>query len=224
MQKEHICCFLTIGNRVQGLLPLPASCVSFLVFISILGASDWVFVFNTRWNGVVTAWAIASAIEDLTALEIALHKPNWSGKKVGAGGEWGFSPWCLGLDMDSGFICSPGFSGILREDGTLQNEVSCQRLAEVALAYAKAGECWIQIYRYRYIDDNVCINRNTALSNKYHKETFTGSGQKSMWHSILLPTVTSKMPWKTCTRGTEVKALPCTCHLSYTVPELGRSI
>lgn len=30
--------------------------------------------------------------------------------------------------------------GILREDGTIQNEISCQRLAEVALAYAKAGE------------------------------------------------------------------------------------
>ncbi|XP_054854411.1 delta-aminolevulinic acid dehydratase isoform X2 [Eublepharis macularius] len=34
---------------------------------------------------------------------------------------------------------SHGHCGILREDGTLQNEASCQRLAEVALAYAKAG-------------------------------------------------------------------------------------
>ncbi|XP_028561528.2 delta-aminolevulinic acid dehydratase isoform X1 [Podarcis muralis] len=34
---------------------------------------------------------------------------------------------------------SHGHCGILREDGTLQNETSCQRLAEVALAYAKAG-------------------------------------------------------------------------------------
>ncbi|XP_051893256.1 delta-aminolevulinic acid dehydratase [Pristis pectinata] len=32
-----------------------------------------------------------------------------------------------------------GHCGILREDGTLNNEASCQRLAEVALAYAKAG-------------------------------------------------------------------------------------
>lgn len=31
-------------------------------------------------------------------------------------------------------------AGILREDGTIQNEASCQRLAEVALAYAQAGE------------------------------------------------------------------------------------
>lgn len=34
---------------------------------------------------------------------------------------------------------SHGHCGILREDGTIQNEASCQRLAEVALAYAKAG-------------------------------------------------------------------------------------
>ncbi|XP_010116779.1 PREDICTED: delta-aminolevulinic acid dehydratase, partial [Chlamydotis macqueenii] len=34
---------------------------------------------------------------------------------------------------------SHGHCGILREDGTIQNETSCQRLAEVALAYAKAG-------------------------------------------------------------------------------------
>nr|XP_034987932.1 delta-aminolevulinic acid dehydratase isoform X2 [Zootoca vivipara] len=34
---------------------------------------------------------------------------------------------------------SHGHCGILREDGTLQNETSCQRLAEVALAYAEAG-------------------------------------------------------------------------------------
>ncbi|XP_060613217.2 delta-aminolevulinic acid dehydratase [Anolis sagrei] len=34
---------------------------------------------------------------------------------------------------------SHGHCGILRTDGTLQNEASCQRLAEVALAYAKAG-------------------------------------------------------------------------------------
>ncbi|XP_053138254.1 delta-aminolevulinic acid dehydratase [Hemicordylus capensis] len=34
---------------------------------------------------------------------------------------------------------SHGHCGLLREDGTLQNEASCQRLAEVALAYARAG-------------------------------------------------------------------------------------
>ncbi|KFW90711.1 Delta-aminolevulinic acid dehydratase, partial [Phalacrocorax carbo] len=34
---------------------------------------------------------------------------------------------------------SHGHCGILREDGTIQNEISCQRLAEVALAYAKAA-------------------------------------------------------------------------------------
>ncbi|XP_063172338.1 delta-aminolevulinic acid dehydratase [Candoia aspera] len=34
---------------------------------------------------------------------------------------------------------SHGHCGLLRQDGTLQNEASCQRLAEVALAYAKAG-------------------------------------------------------------------------------------
>ncbi|XP_074871449.1 delta-aminolevulinic acid dehydratase isoform X2 [Carettochelys insculpta] len=34
---------------------------------------------------------------------------------------------------------SHGHCGILRKDGTIQNEASCQRLAEVALAYAKAG-------------------------------------------------------------------------------------
>ncbi|CAM9269425.1 unnamed protein product, partial [Lampetra planeri] len=34
---------------------------------------------------------------------------------------------------------SHGHCGILRADGTLDNEASCQRLAEVALAYAKAG-------------------------------------------------------------------------------------
>ncbi|XP_048414751.1 delta-aminolevulinic acid dehydratase [Stegostoma tigrinum] len=34
---------------------------------------------------------------------------------------------------------SHGHCGILRKDETLNNEASCQRLAEVALAYAKAG-------------------------------------------------------------------------------------
>ncbi|KAM4664858.1 delta-aminolevulinic acid dehydratase [Discoglossus pictus] len=34
---------------------------------------------------------------------------------------------------------SHGHCGILREDGTIQNEASCQRLADVALAYARAG-------------------------------------------------------------------------------------
>uniref|UniRef100_A0A4W5JTL5 Delta-aminolevulinic acid dehydratase n=1 Tax=Hucho hucho TaxID=62062 RepID=A0A4W5JTL5_9TELE len=34
---------------------------------------------------------------------------------------------------------SHGHCGILREDGTLDNGASCQRLAEVALAYARAG-------------------------------------------------------------------------------------
>ncbi|XP_075761243.1 delta-aminolevulinic acid dehydratase isoform X1 [Pelodiscus sinensis] len=34
---------------------------------------------------------------------------------------------------------SHGHCGILRKDGTIQNEASCQRLAEVSLAYAKAG-------------------------------------------------------------------------------------
>ncbi|KFV64552.1 Delta-aminolevulinic acid dehydratase, partial [Dryobates pubescens] len=39
---------------------------------------------------------------------------------------------------------SPGLTqgslpGILRADGSIQNELSCQRLAEVALAYARAG-------------------------------------------------------------------------------------
>ncbi|XP_053328449.1 delta-aminolevulinic acid dehydratase [Spea bombifrons] len=34
---------------------------------------------------------------------------------------------------------SHGHCGILREDGTIQNELSCERLAEVALAYARAG-------------------------------------------------------------------------------------
>ncbi|XP_006640610.3 delta-aminolevulinic acid dehydratase isoform X1 [Lepisosteus oculatus] len=34
---------------------------------------------------------------------------------------------------------SHGHCGILREDGSLDNEASCRRLAEVALAYAKAG-------------------------------------------------------------------------------------
>ncbi|MGH0191500.1 UNVERIFIED_CONTAM: hypothetical protein FKN15_064656 [Acipenser sinensis] len=35
---------------------------------------------------------------------------------------------------------SHGHCGILREDGSLDSAASCQRLAEVALAYAQAGE------------------------------------------------------------------------------------
>lgn len=31
-------------------------------------------------------------------------------------------------------------AGILNEDGTLNNDASCLRLAEVAVAYARAGE------------------------------------------------------------------------------------
>uniref|UniRef100_A0A8C6YKX1 Delta-aminolevulinic acid dehydratase n=1 Tax=Naja naja TaxID=35670 RepID=A0A8C6YKX1_NAJNA len=34
---------------------------------------------------------------------------------------------------------SHGHCGLLRKDGSLENEASCRRLAEVALAYAKAG-------------------------------------------------------------------------------------
>lgn len=44
-------------------------------------------------------------------------------------------------------LLSPSFeiltfppTGILREDGTLDNAASCNRLGEVALAYARAGE------------------------------------------------------------------------------------
>jgi len=33
------------------------------------------------------------------------------------------------------------FPGILHDDGTLDNEASIKRLAEVAVAYAKAGVC-----------------------------------------------------------------------------------
>lgn len=32
------------------------------------------------------------------------------------------------------------FSGFLRSDGTIDNEPSIERLAEIAVAYAKAGQ------------------------------------------------------------------------------------
>ena len=37
-------------------------------------------------------------------------------------------------------VASDVVSGILREDGTLDNDASCIRLGEVAVAYAKAGQ------------------------------------------------------------------------------------
>ncbi|MEQ2177645.1 hypothetical protein GOODEAATRI_005662 [Goodea atripinnis] len=36
---------------------------------------------------------------------------------------------------------SHGHCGILTEDGAVNNDASCLRLAEVALAYARAGKC-----------------------------------------------------------------------------------
>lgn len=49
----------------------------------------------------------------------------------------------LGTELSLHCVTQVCFPGILREDGTIQNELSCQRLAEVALAYAKAGgERW----------------------------------------------------------------------------------
>lgn len=36
--------------------------------------------------------------------------------------------------------CVSFFKGILNDDGTLNNDASCLRLAEVALAYARAGK------------------------------------------------------------------------------------
>ena len=39
-----------------------------------------------------------------------------------------------------GFFSDIFAAGILNDDGTLNNDASCQRLAEVALAYARAGK------------------------------------------------------------------------------------
>lgn len=43
-------------------------------------------------------------------------------------------------------LCSSDIrpAGILNHDGTLNNDASCLRLAEVALAYARAGKSGLQ--------------------------------------------------------------------------------
>ncbi|XP_075375590.1 delta-aminolevulinic acid dehydratase isoform X1 [Mycteria americana] len=58
---------------------------------------------------------------------------------------------------------SHGHCGILREDGTIQNEISCQRLAEVALAYAKAG-CHI-VAPSDMMDGRVAAMKKALISN-----------------------------------------------------------
>lgn len=58
---------------------------------------------------------------------------------------------------------SHGHCGILREDGTIQNEASCQRLAEVALAYARVG-CHI-VAPSDMMDGRIGAIKNALLSN-----------------------------------------------------------
>uniref|UniRef100_A0A8C0U5Y3 Delta-aminolevulinic acid dehydratase n=1 Tax=Cyanistes caeruleus TaxID=156563 RepID=A0A8C0U5Y3_CYACU len=58
---------------------------------------------------------------------------------------------------------SHGHCGILREDGTIQNELSCQRLAEVALAYAKAG-CHI-VAPSDMMDGRIAAMKQALISN-----------------------------------------------------------
>uniref|UniRef100_A0A8D2MSA4 porphobilinogen synthase n=1 Tax=Zonotrichia albicollis TaxID=44394 RepID=A0A8D2MSA4_ZONAL len=58
---------------------------------------------------------------------------------------------------------SHGHCGILREDGTIQNELSCQRLAEVALAYAKAG-CHI-VAPSDMMDGRIAAIKQALISN-----------------------------------------------------------
>ncbi|XP_069465893.1 delta-aminolevulinic acid dehydratase [Ambystoma mexicanum] len=58
---------------------------------------------------------------------------------------------------------SHGHCGILRADGTIQNEASCQRLAEVALAYAKAG-CHI-VAPSDMMDGRIGSIKNALISN-----------------------------------------------------------
>uniref|UniRef100_A0AAY5L9D2 Delta-aminolevulinic acid dehydratase n=1 Tax=Esox lucius TaxID=8010 RepID=A0AAY5L9D2_ESOLU len=59
---------------------------------------------------------------------------------------------------------SHGHCGILQEDGTLDNGASCQRLAEVALAYARAG-CHI-IAPSDMMDGRVGAIKQSLMSNE----------------------------------------------------------
>ncbi|KAM6243849.1 delta-aminolevulinic acid dehydratase isoform 2-T3 [Porphyrio hochstetteri] len=58
---------------------------------------------------------------------------------------------------------SHGHCGILREDGTIQNETSCLRLAEVALAYARAG-CHI-VAPSDMMDGRIAAMKAALISN-----------------------------------------------------------
>ncbi|KAM7144075.1 delta-aminolevulinic acid dehydratase isoform 2-T5 [Macrochelys suwanniensis] len=58
---------------------------------------------------------------------------------------------------------SHGHCGILRKDGTIQNEASCQRLAEVSLAYAKAG-CHI-VAPSDMMDGRIAAMKEALVSN-----------------------------------------------------------
>ncbi|KFR15844.1 Delta-aminolevulinic acid dehydratase, partial [Opisthocomus hoazin] len=70
---------------------------------------------------------------------------------------------------------SHGHCGILREDGTIQNEISCQRLAEVALAYAKAG-CHI-VAPSDMMDGRVAAIKVVLISNDLGNKVSSGSAR-----------------------------------------------
>ncbi|CAJ0968522.1 unnamed protein product [Ranitomeya imitator] len=60
---------------------------------------------------------------------------------------------------------SHGHCGILREDGSIQNETSCQRLAEVAVAYARAG-CHV-IAPSDMMDGRIGAIKKALISNDF---------------------------------------------------------
>lgn len=83
---------------------------------------------------------------------------------------------------------SHGHCGILREDGTIQNEASCQRLAEVALAYAQAGEQCLAAATTRGSCHFACpLSLNSQPKNKPCLAPV--GGLPLSWGSIHLPTL-----------------------------------
>ncbi|KAM3825636.1 delta-aminolevulinic acid dehydratase isoform 2-T3 [Vipera latastei] len=79
---------------------------------------------------------------------------------------------------------SHGHCGLLRQDGTLQNEASCRRLAEVALAYAKAG-CHI-VAPSDMMDGRIHAIKKALVANDLGNKR-RGLIQACFWRPAVLP-------------------------------------
>lgn len=94
--------------------------------------------------------------------------------------------------LEHTFRCFFLFAGILNDDGTLNNDASCLRLAEVALAYAKAGELCFWFYQvvsnfrdremWRLILFVLCVSMSPLKLSRLTCSLRRLSDHCSLWH------------------------------------------